>query len=463
MTEHHERPSRVRWIVFALGCGTSWTLYLHRYTFALIKPKLKEEWGLSKPELGVLDSVFSICYSAFQFPSGLAADILGAHLFLGGLILLWSIALGLHALAPNMRVMAFARGLFGLGQAGAYASLNRVTRTWFPLSTRTTAQGWMAVFSGRIGAASANILFATVLIGLIGLDWRTALGVLAVVGIFQGIAFLLLFRNSPREHPWSNDAEVNLVEDRPPGSPVPKKNDASKTEETKKDDENPQKPPRRSFRELIRRMNRRSILNLFCVNLTSTLSTIADNIYSSWIPLFLYEVHKMKFVEMGIYSALPLLGGACGGAFGGFLNDRLIRRWGNRRWARSLIGLFGKGTAGVLIVTALLTSYDDPHRFCTFLFFVKFFADISLATRWGTVSDIGGNFTASVFGFNNAVAGLGAILAPLMYGAVSHYLGWEAVFIIGGVMYGLCAASWLLIDCTIPLIAEDDEKSPPEK
>ena len=33
-----ERPTRVRYMVFVLGFGTSWMLYLHRYSFALIKP-----------------------------------------------------------------------------------------------------------------------------------------------------------------------------------------------------------------------------------------------------------------------------------------------------------------------------------------------------------------------------------------------------------------------------------------
>jgi MFS family permease len=162
----------------------------------------------------------------------------------------------------------------------------------------------------------------------------------------------------------------------------------------------------------------------------------------------------MKFKEMGIYSALPLIGGACGGAFGGYLNDRLIRTGRNRRWIRSLIGLSGKGTAGVLIVVALYSSFDNPYRFCVLLFFVKFFADVSLATRWGAVSDVGGKATASVFGFNNTVASIGAIAAPVMYGYVSEHASWEAVFIIGGVMYALCAASWLLIDCTIPLVRD---------
>jgi sugar phosphate permease len=432
-------------------------LYLHRYTFALIKPKLADEYGLSNTELGALDSAFSLFYMVFQFPSGVAADVLGAHLFLGGIILVWSLALGAHAWVDE-RGLWSARAAFGMGQAGAFASVNRVARTWFPLSVRTTAQGWMGVFSGRIGAASANVLFATVLIGALMLDWRTATYLFAAAGLMLGFLFLALYRNSPGEHPWANRAEVEYIE-----GPAVTSGEATRTlpASGSLDACDPAHPSRAGslgtrpkIRDLLRRMSRRSIVNLFCINLTSTLSTIADNIYSNWIPLFLYEQHGMKFKEMGIYSALPLIGGACGGAFGGYLNDRLIRTGRNRRWIRSLIGLSGKGTAGVLIVVALYSSFDNPYRFCVLLFFVKFFADVSLATRWGAVSDVGGKATASVFGFNNTVASIGAIAAPVMYGYVSEHASWEAVFIIGGVMYALCAASWLLIDCTIPLVRD---------
>lgn len=442
MTDDRDRPTNVRWIVFALGCGTSSLLYLHRYTFALIKPELAKEWGLTNTELGVLDSAFSVFYMAFQFPAGVAADVLGAHLFLGGIILAWSLALSAHTWVPNATALWYARAAFGMSQAGAYASINRVTRTWFPLTTRSTAQGWMGVFSGRMGAAGANLLFATVLIGAMSLDWRNAMNVLVFVGILHGVAFLVLYRNSAAEHPWANRAEAEYI-----AGPA--------AQETQRAGDDASK--RTSLRDLFRRMSPRSVLNLFCISLTSTLSTIADNIFSNWIPLFLYQAHHLNFKEMGIFSALPLIGGACGGAFGGYLNDRLIRGKLNRRWVRSLLGMTGKGMAGILIITALLTSFDNPYRFCILLFFVKFFADISLATRWGTISDVGGKATASVFGFNNAIAGIGAILAPMMYGYVSENYNWESVFIIGGVMYGLCAASWLLIDCTIPLMREETE------
>ncbi|MBT4865082.1 MAG: MFS transporter [Planctomycetaceae bacterium] len=441
MTDPQERPTNVRWMVFALGCGTSWILYLHRYTFALIKPKLQEEWELSNTELGVLDGAFSICYSLFQFPAGVAADVFGVHLFLGIIILLWSLALGLHAWAPTSGALWYVRALFGTSQAGAYASVSRLSRTWFPASTRTTAQGWMGVFSGRIGGASANILFAAVIVGVMGFDWRTAIWIFAGLGIAHASAFLILFRSSPSRHPWTNRAEVELIEEKPS-----KVMSESMTEETAE---------KTTMRQMLGRMSPRSIVNLFSIVLTSTLSTIADNIFLAWIPLFLFKIHGLTFKEMGFYSALPLFGGAFGGAFGGFLNDRVILRTGNLRWARSLIGFGGKGTAGVLLVIALLTSYENPYRFCTFLLFIKFFADISLATRWGAVTDISGNASASVFAFNNSLAGLGGILAPIMYGIVLDEFNWKTVFVIGGVMYGLCAASWLLIDCSIPLVREE--------
>jgi MFS transporter, ACS family, glucarate transporter len=92
--------------------------------------------------------------------------------------------------------------------------------------------------------------------------------------------------------------------------------------------------------------------------------------------------------------------------------------------------------------------------FCVFLFAVKFVGDWSIATSWGVVTDIGGRVTASVFAFNNAVAGIGFIVAPVLFGFLAQHYGWTAVFIAVAITYILCAASWLAIDCTIPMIED---------
>jgi sugar phosphate permease len=52
------------------------------------------------------------------------------------------------------------------------------------------------------------------------------------------------------------------------------------------------------------------------------------------------------------------------------------------------------------------------------------------------------------------VAGIGAIAAPLAFGYIADHYGWRAVFMTVAVTYALCALSWLVIDCTIPVVNE---------
>jgi MFS family permease len=433
--EPNAKPTGVRWGVFVLACGTSWLLYFHRYTFALIKPDLKREWNLGTDELGVLDSAFSVSYSTFQIPLGIAGDALGVRLVLSLLIAVWCVGFGLHAYAPSTKVLAVARGAFGLGQSAAYACLNRISRNWFPEASRTSLQGWIAVFFGRIGGLSANILFGAVLMGVFGFDWRPLVYVAAALGLIYAAVFWYVFRERPREHPWANEAETQLIEGT---SPVARLDTAA---------------PRPSVLQMLRRTSRRSIGNLLALNLQTILSTAADNIYSNWIPLFLAEVYLFDETQRGTISALPLLGGAIGGAAGGFLNDLLIRRIGNRKWGRRIVGGGGKGMASVLILVGLMY-FDRPYVFCGVLFLVKLFSDSGLATTWGTVTDIGGRTTATVFAFNNAVAGVGSMAAPLVYGFIAEHHGWQPVFVAAAACYAVCGLSWLVIDCTKPVVDE---------
>jgi len=112
-----------------------------------------------------------------------------------------------------------------------------------------------------------------------------------------------------------------------------------------------------------------------------------------------------------------------------------------------------------VVLFAAMAWYDSPYVFCGLLFLVKFFGDWSLTTSWGVVTDIGGRATASVFAFNNSVATVGAIAAPIIYGIIAHRLGWQIVFITAALAYLLCALSWLLIDSTIPVLADREEFS----
>ena len=113
------------------------------------------------------------------------------------------------------------------------------------------------------------------------------------------------------------------------------------------------------------------------------------------------------------------------------------------------------------LATGIVFFYDDPYVFCGMLFVVKLFADISLTTRWGTITDIGGRATASVFAFNNSVASAIIMGLPAVYGYISDVHGWRVVFWVACSAYVACALTWLLVNCTIPVLANDREPTRP--
>lgn len=436
-----ERPTRVRWGVFCLMGLTSWFLYLHRYVFSYLKPTLADEWGLSNQELGEIDSAFSIAYGLFQFPLAILADVFGVHLLLPCLMIIWFGGLALMCRADTKFSMQLAMLTLGGGQSAVYACLNRVGRMWYPLPVRTTMQSLVAILAGRLGNLSSAVVFSSLLLGILQLNWPTAVGWLIGAGFGLLLLIAVCFRNSPREHPWVNEAEARLI-----AGPESVSEAAA------------EKPSPVTVKSLLQSTSPRGLRNLAMLMVQSFLSTVTDTLFSNWIPKFLADVHHLKFTEMGFYASLPLLGGAIAGLVGGSLNDYLIARTGNRRWPRVAVAFIGKGLAAILLLSALLV-YQQPYWFCICLFFVKFFGDWSLATAWGVFSDIGGRATASVFALNNAIATIGLFIAPPLVGRIADTYGWPAVFVTISITCALCACSWLGIDSTIPVLNEN--RKPP--
>ena len=75
-----ERPTKIRWLIFALTCSISFVLYLHRYTWAMVKKDISEEFEWNATQLGYLDGIFSATYALGQIPSGILCDWFGLAL-----------------------------------------------------------------------------------------------------------------------------------------------------------------------------------------------------------------------------------------------------------------------------------------------------------------------------------------------------------------------------------------------
>jgi sugar phosphate permease len=417
-------PTRVRWLIFGLACAVSWLLYLHRYSWGVVKPAFKAEHPeLAHWQLGALDSMFNVTYAAGQVPGGLAADGWGPRAVLSLLILAWSAAVAGLAGAPGFWAVAAVLALFGLAQAGAYPCLSQVTRRWFPLSVRTAVQGAVASLSGRAGGACASLLVAALLMGALHLHWRAALVAVASLGLVLAAAFWLLFRDSPAQHPRANEAEARRIA----AGPAPA--DGGR--------------PRPDW-------SAANVANFGALLLYSFLSTFADQLYVYWLPLYLREAKGLGTAEMGLFAGLPLWGGAVGGAVGGALNDLAIRLGGSRRWGRSAVAFTGKLLAAALIAASLLLA--DGRLVMLALLACKFFGDWSLSTQWGTITDIAGPASGTVFGVVNTVGGVAAVVASPVMGHLIEAHGWDTLFGAVCAAYVVAAVCWLFIDCTRRLV-----------
>jgi ACS family glucarate transporter-like MFS transporter len=454
------RPTSVRWYVFGLIGAASWLLYLHRYAWGVVKVDYKSEHPeLTATQLGWLDSAFLATYALGQVPGGLAADVFGPRLVLGLSILLWSVTLAGLTWASGFWPLFAMLAAFGLSQAGAYPAISKVSRSWFPPTIRTGVQG-IVTSLGRAGAACASVTVATLLIGLLGLSWRSAVVIIAMPGILLAAAFWIVFRNSPREHPWTNRAEQDEIEPTPgdlpdarPFSPGP-----STTNITSSTFRVTASPPseRGNAPPLIG--NRPAHVSLAMLLVYAFCSTFADMLYVFWIPSFLVDGKGLGRIDMGWLAMLPLLGGAAGGVVGGVLNDALRRATGGSRWARSGVAFTGKFLAAVLIVVSL--EIPDGRLVMVLLLACKFFGDWSLPTQWGTITDIAGKGAGTVFGIVNTVGSIGGFVAGPVLGYLKENHGWEGLFLGVGAAYLAAAACWLFIDCNARLrFAKNDRET----
>ena len=118
---------------------------------------------------------------------------------------------------------------------------------------------------------------------------------------------------------------------------------------------------------------------------------------------------------------------------------------------------------------ALVVSQSSGQSAAMFLFAAKFFSDWSQPTTWGTCTDLGGRFSATVFSIINTAGTLGGVAMPLIFGGLLDWFtrssmvdgqtvsvtNWSPLFYLLAAMYLASGICWLLVDCTRTLDKPD--------
>lgn len=474
------RPTRVRYHFLAYAGALSLILYLDRICISKSAEYIQTELGLDKFLLGCVFSAFTVGYTLFEVPSGAWGDRYGPKRVLCRIVLWWSLFTILTGcvwrftldsgcrlpfpgggeiplLFNGFLLLLLVRFLFGVGEAGAYPNIARCSSRWFPLKERGLAQGVVAT-AGRLGggvAAGVTVLVTFQANQLLqnldlwpGAGWRVAFWLFGLLGVVWAILFGSWFRNTPEEHPMVNAAELALIR----GDLVSKAVDAHA----------PAHPPGTPWGTML------SSVNLWAFSAMAFCSAFVVYLYFTHFPAYLKERHHLPDSWAWV-AGLPMICGAGGCTLGGLLTDWLVRRTGSRRWGRRIMGLVGKGGGALFLLAGAWV--DSLELAIVLISLSAFTADLALAAHWAVSTDAGGRYVATVFGFMNMIAGVGAAASPMLAGYILEKLSpsetgtghfnplarveaWNWVLYLFAATLMVSALCWLRIDAEESMVGD---------
>lgn len=442
------KPTKVRYVVLFFACSLSLLTYLDRVCISRVQGDMQRDLGFSDKEMGWVFGAFLLGYCLFEIPGGWMGDRWGARRVITRIVIAWSIFTALTGMIDqilNLEIFAsvvtpttilmgmlIVRFLFGCGEAGAYPNLARVVGSWFPFRERAFAQGSIWMWA-RLGGAIAPLVIGRLSVWV---GWRQAFCVLGAVGVGWCVVFFWWFRNSPREKPSCNEAEVALIE-------VGKSH----------------------MGELAHAMPPWSILltsvNLFAVCVAGFMVSFGWYFYPTWQPRFLKDVYNVSYANSELITGLPFLCGACGAFLGGKISDVLVRRVG-RRWGRSGIGAAGFFGAGVCVcLTGFATSQTEAVALLCLAFFIN---DLSIPAIWAVSTDIGGKYAGTVAGIMNTAGAIGGFISPVLTPYILAMLPeewepverWRVVFIGLSGAWFIGTVAWFFVDASKTIVPVED-------
>jgi len=422
MRSPRDRPTRARHVVILFAVGLAIITYVQRVAISQAAPLMQQDLGLTKIQMGLVFSAFSLTYALFEIPWGFAGDRWGARKVVTGIVTAWSLFTAATGWAWNLAALVGARGLFGMFQAGCFPNIARMFANWLPTSERVRAQGIMWL-SARWGGAFAPLL---VVLLLDYMSWRRAFEVFGLAGILWAVVFLWWFRDDPRDHPAVNEAELERI---PSGAGV-----ASGHGEI----------PWRRF------LGSKAVWLLcgqyMCLN-------FGWQFYVTWLPTYLVEARGVELHRSALLAGLPLFFGGLGSLACGFVSSLLDRLTGNVKVARRL--LTGAGFSGAAVCFVLSIHIQSPAWAMVALGVASFSNDLVMPPSWATCMDIGGRLCGTLAGTMNMMGGFVAAMAPAVVALILQRTNdnWAITFYLSAAIYFMGTFFWLALDPTEPIDA----------
>lgn len=423
------KPTRSRYLIMVMLFITVVINYLDRSNLSIALPALREEFGLTTVQEGLLLSAFGWTYAAMQIPGGWLVDRVAPRLLYALALIFWSAATLLMGFGTSFAVLVLLRLLVGGLEAPAYPINNRVVTAWFPERERATAIGFYT--SGQF----VGLAFLTPVLAWLqhSFGWHMVFVVTGAVGIVWGVVWWLLYRE-PRDFKGTNAAEIELIQ---AGGGLVDLGDRKIT----------QKQPF-SWKDFGLVLSQRKLwgvyLGQFC--LTSTLW-----FFLTWFPTYLVKYRGLDYIKSGFLASLPFLAAFIGVLCSGFISDWLVRRGTSLGVARKTPII-----AGLLISTAMIgANFVESTNWVIFFLALAFFGNGLASITWSLVSALAPTrllgLTGGVF---NLIGNMSAIVTPLIIGFLVQDGSFAPALVYVSSLALLGALSYILLVGEVKRVAD---------
>lgn len=405
----------LRWLVMMLVAAATIINYIDRSALAVMWPGIADELGMDKQDYANIVTVFLIGYAVGQTLFGKLFDALGTRVGFILSIVVWSVSIGLHCVARSALSFGLFRVLLGVGEAGNWPGATKAAAEWFPVKERALAQG---IFGA---GASLGSIVAPPLVALLYayVGWKSTFVLIAVLGFFWIVPWLIIYKSGPAAHPWITEEERNYILSGQVGR-------AEKQAEYVP-----------SLGQLLRhRQSWGVIAARFFIDPVWWL-------FVAWLPLYLNERFGFDVKQIGLFAWVPFVGAAIGALAGGWLCGRLLQRgWSVNRARKSVIGL---GLA-LMLPSLLLSAVAATPLLAVLSIAVILFGFQAAITNIQTLpSDFfSGKTVGSLAGISGTAAVLGVIACMQLVPALTADGDYTPFFVLGALLVPLVFVSvWL--------------------
>ena len=390
-----KNPVLLRWVMISLVFLATAINYLDRQTLSVIAPTLRDHFGMTNTDYGVIIFAFMLTYTVMNGFSGLFIDRVGTRVGYAVCVLLWSIAAILHAFATGVWSLGCFRSLLGMGEAGNWPAGVKVVAEWFPERERALATG---IFNS--GSSIGAILAPPVVIWItLRYGWRSSF----ILAGLSGLAWLLLWWSIYRSPAISAASTKPLPHERTFG-----------------------------FMELFRT----PFLKWFVI--AKIFIDPTWYFYTFWFPEYLRRVRRFSLADIGHYAWIPFFLAGLSNLLGGWISSRLVKAGLRAPAARNIPVVFFSlwMVAGIPAVLV-----QDSRWSIAFVSIAMMGYTGALANMLAMPADVfPSSAAASAYGIASMGAGFGGMLFSLLTGWLIDQKSYVPVFLGFSLTPLICSA-----------------------